>query len=97
MNGDHDSPFGPDTITLDAVIVRDGEDKPPSRHAVAIRFGADVLTIPAVLVPSGGSPPAGDWLKCGEVRLPRKHANAAPGAAGAPDSTSSPDGPTAEG
>ena len=92
MNDNHDPPFGFDTLTLDAVIVRDAEDNPPSRQALTMGLGADILTIPAILVRPGGDPPAGDWLKCGVVRLPRKRRQAGLGVtSGASDNTPSPD------
>jgi hypothetical protein len=92
MNDNHDSPFGFDTLTLDAVIARDGDDNPPARQNLTMSLGGDILTVPAILVPPGGNPPAGDWLKCGVVRLPRKRRQAGLGAtSGASDNTPSPE------
>ena len=82
-----DSLFGFDTLTLNAVIVRDYDDNLQSRQDLAMGLGGDFLTLPAVLVPLGGTPPAGDWLRLGEMQLPKQPGNAAAGvAADAPPS-----------
>ena len=59
------SPFGADTLPLDAIVPTDNRQKPPSPHELAAAFAGDVLTLPAVLVPPGGTPPAGEWLNFG--------------------------------
>ena len=91
-----DSTFGFDTITLDAVIVRDCDDNQQSRHDLAIGLLGDVLTLPAVLVPLGGTPPAGDWLRLGEMQLPKQPGKAAAGVAADAPRSARPDEPASE-
>ena len=79
MNDPFDSPFGPDTLTIDAVIVREGQDNPPSHQDLAMSLGGDTLTLPAVLVPLGGARPTGDWVKLGVAQLPKQGVKAASG------------------
>ena len=91
-----DQPFGFDTLTLDAVIVRDCDDNQQSRHDLAMGLIGDVLTLPAVLVPLGGTPPAGDWLRLGEMQLPKQPGKAAAGVAADAPRSARPDEPASE-
>ena len=64
MPAESDTPFGPDTLTLEAIVVR--EDG-PSLYDVALAFGGEHLSIPAVLVPPGGTPPGYPFIHVGQM------------------------------
>ena len=75
-----DRPFGFDTLTIPAVLIKDGDPEAAEAAARVLGFGA--VRVPAVLVPDGGAPPGGGYVKLGVMEQPVPTPARAPDAAG---------------